>query len=234
VNGTDRTGLLAVLLFAVAVVAMSRGENGGDRLDLVLVGDSFAQQSSDQLLALAEDFDLRAEAFAYGGSSICLWRPTLEELAEREPERLVLSFAGNDIDDCINPDQVPNRPPAEVAALYRRDLEATLELFRASGADIYVVSPPPVQEPRFEGYAQAMREMYVDFAVEHPRVTVIETFEQLGPDRQYHASLPCVADEPCGGAQDQVVLRQDDGIHLTPEGGKRYAQAIMAEIVGEP
>jgi hypothetical protein len=231
VNGTDRTGLLAVLLFAIAVVAMSRGENGSDRLDLVVVGDSFAQQSGDQLLALADDFDLRAEVFAYGGSSICNWRSTLEEVAEREPERLVLSFAGNDIDGCVNPDAIPNRAPAEVAAIYRRDLDSTLELFRASGADIYVVSPPPVQEARFEGYASAMREMYRDYALEHPRVTVIETFEQLGPDRQYHASLPCVADEPCGG-NDEVVLRQDDGIHLTPEGGKRYAQAIMGEIVG--
>jgi hypothetical protein len=31
-----------------------------------------------------------------------------------------------------------------------------------------------------------------------------------------------------------VKLRQDDGIHLTPEGGKRYAQAIMAEVTGPP
>jgi hypothetical protein len=233
VNGTDRTGLLAVLLFAIAVVAMSRGENGGDRLDLVVVGDSFAQQSGDQLLALADDFDVQAEVYAYGGSSICNWRTTLEEVAEREPERLVLSFAGNDIDGCINPDQVPNRAPAEVAELYRRDLDSTLELFRAAGTDIYVVSPPPVRDPRFEGYAAAMREMYTRYAIEHPGVTVIETFDQLGPDRQYHAALDCVADEPCGG-NGQVVLRQDDGIHLTPEGGKRYAQAIMAEIVAEP
>jgi hypothetical protein len=232
VNGTDRLGLIAVLLFAVAVVVMSRGDNPSGRLDVVVVGDSFADQSGDQLLALAEDLDMRAEVFAFGGSSICGWRPQLEELAEREPERLVLSFAGNDVDGCINPDQL-QRTPEQVAEIYRADLEWVVEKYRSAGTDIYLVSPPPVENPAFEANAAAMRDMYTRFSVEHPGVTVIETFEQLGPDQRYHETLPCRADEPCQPG-DVVVLRQDDGIHLTPEGGKRYAQAIMAEVAGTP
>ncbi|HKH05765.1 MAG TPA: GDSL-type esterase/lipase family protein [Acidimicrobiales bacterium] len=231
-NGTDRTGLLAVLLFAIAVVAISRGDGPSDLLDVVVVGDSFAEQSGDQLLALADDLDMRAEVYAFGGTSICLWRGQLEELAAREPQRLVLSFAGNDMDDCINPQQL-QRTGEQVAEIYRTDLEWVLELYRAAGTDLYVVAPPPIQEPAFEARAAAMRDMYNRFSVEHPSIGVIETFDQLGPDRQYHRELPCEADEPCG-SDDMVTLREDDGIHLTPEGGKRYAQAIMGEVTGVP
>ena len=231
-NATDRTGLIAVLLFAVAVVFLSRGDNPSDRLDVAVVGDSFAQQSGDQLLALADDLDMRAEVFAFGGSSICGWRGQLEELAEREPERLVLSFAGNDVDECINPHHL-QRTPEEVAEIYRADLDWVVEQFRSAGTDLYLVAPPPIQDPAFEANAAAMRDMYTRFSVEHPAVTVIETFEQLGPDHRFHDTLPCRADEPCD-SDNRVALRQDDGIHLTPEGGKRYAQAIMAGVSGPP
>jgi hypothetical protein len=60
-------------------------------------------------------------------------------------------------------------------------------------------------------------------------VIVIETYAGLGPDHEYHKALPCEAGEPCG-SDGMVVLRQDDDVHLTPEGGKRYARMIMAAL----
>jgi hypothetical protein len=46
-------------------------------------------------------------------------------------------------------------------------------------------------------------------------------------------ALPCEdwdAECPTGG---EIVVRQDDGIHLTPAGGERYARAILDEVTPE-
>lgn len=222
-------GVVVAALFAAGIYAASRGDEPADRPDVVLVGDSFAQQSADQFLALATEDGLHAEVFAFGGSAICSWESQLAEVVTREPAQLVLSFAGNDLHPCINPDEVPDRTPDAVAALYREQLDAVVRQFREAGTEIFVVGPPPIKDPRFEGYASAMRRMYAAYHEDHPEVTVIETFDELGPDEEYHKALPCEPGEPCG-SDGLVVLRQDDDIHLTPEGGKRYAQAVLDAI----
>lgn len=220
---------MVAALFAAAILVMSRGGERSDRPDVVVVGDSFAEQSADQFLALARADGYRAEVFAYGGSSICSWESQLADLVERKPRILVLSFAGNDLHKCINPDQVPDRPPTEVADLYRDQLDAVVRQFHDAGSKIYVVGPPPVKDPGFEANAAAMRDMYAEYVDEHPDVTAVETFALLGPDRQYHKALPCREGEPCR-ADGTVVLRQDDDTHLTPEGGKRYAEMVVEAI----
>jgi hypothetical protein len=227
-----KLGIVVVALFAAAIFVLSRGDERADQPDVVLVGDSFAQQSADQFLSFARGEGLHAEVFAFGGSSICSWERQLTELVEREPKVLVLSFAGNDVHPCMNPDSIPNRSPEEVADLYRDQLDVVARQYREAGSRIYVVAPPPVKEALFEGYAAAMRQMYADYAEDHPEITVVETFEGLGPDGEYHKSLPCEEGEPCG-PDGMVVLRQDDDIHLTPEGGKRYARMIMEAVEGE-
>jgi hypothetical protein len=202
------------------------GGDDGDHLDVALVGDSFLDQSKPQFLELAERRDMTARVYAYGGTSICGWNDELHALAEREPDVLVLSFAGNDLQPCINPTG-ESRDPVTVADDYARDIDRVLDLFRASGADIYVVDPPPIRDAEFEANAEAMREMYRDVSINHPRVKVIDTQPRLGPDGRFHAALPCARyDQDCR-ADGTVVLRQNDGIHLTPAGGRRYAQSIF-------
>jgi hypothetical protein len=201
------------------------GGDGEDDLDIAIVGDSFAEQSRAQFLEMAERQGLNAEVYGYGGTSICGWETELNALAEREPDTLVLSFAGNDLQRCINRTG-QSRSPEAVAADYRRDLDEVVELFRATGTDLYVVEPPPIRDPQFEANAQAMREMYRDVAIDRPRIRVIDPEPRLGPDGAFHATLPCENGDDCA-PDGTVTLRQEDGIHLTPAGGRRYAQAIM-------
>jgi hypothetical protein len=229
VSRAGKAGAVVAVAFAAVIYVLSRGDAPADRPDVVLVGDSFAQQSANQFLALAEDDGLHAEVFAFGGSSICSWETQLAEVVTREPAQLVLSFAGNDLHPCINPEQIADRSPEMVAGLYRDQLDAVVRQFRDAGSQIFVVEPPPIKDPKFEGYAGAMRRMYAAYHDDHPDVTVVETYAELGPDEHYHKALPCEAGEPCG-ADGLVVLRQDDDIHLTPEGGKRYAQMVLDAV----
>lgn len=229
VSRANAAGVVIVALFAVAVFVFSRGDERTDRPDVVMVGDSFAEQSADQFLDLAERDGLHAEVMAYGGSSICSWEGQLAELVEREPRILVLSFAGNDLHPCVNPDKEFGRPPADVADIYRDDLDEVVSEFREADSRIVLVGPPPVENPALEGYASAIRRMYLDYQRDHPEIVVVDTSPLLGADHEFHQSLPCEDGEPCG-PDGTVVLRQDDGIHLTPEGGKRYAQQVIAAL----
>ncbi|HLM65310.1 MAG TPA: GDSL-type esterase/lipase family protein [Acidimicrobiales bacterium] len=233
-RGVDRTGLIALAVFVVAIFALRAdaddepASDGPEHVDLAMVGDSFAQQSLEQLRALAEDQDMTADLYAFGGSALCAWDAQLRDLAAREPERLVLSFAGNDLQPCINPTG-EIRSPEVVAAGYAEDLSGVIDMFRAAGTDLYVVEPPIIGDPGFEANAAAMREMYRDAGLVHPGLEVIDPSDELTPDGAFHATLPCEAGEPCG-PDGTVVVRQEDRIHLTPPGGRRYAEAIMSAI----
>jgi lysophospholipase L1-like esterase len=217
-----------ILLIESDVGGLVGGEDD-NHIDVALVGDSFLDQSHPQFLELAERRDLNARVYAYGGTSICGWQDELHKLAKREPDVLVLSFAGNDLQPCINPTG-ETRDPETVAADYGQDINGVVDQFRASGTEIYVVDPPPIRDPQFEANAEAMREMYRDVSIDHPRVQVIDTEPRLGPDGQFHAALPCQSGDQDCRADGTVVLRQDDGIHLTPAGGRRYARSILDEL----
>jgi lysophospholipase L1-like esterase len=218
----------AILLIESDVGGLIDGEDD-DHIDIALVGDSFLDQSRPQFLELAERRDLTARIYAYGGTSICGWQDELNRLVEHEPDVLVLSFAGNDLQPCIN-STGETRSPETVAADYARDIDGIVEQFRPTGTDLYVVDPPPIRDAEFEANAEAMREMYRDVSIDHPRITVIETEARLGPGGEFHAALPCARyDQDCR-ADGTVVLRQGDGIHLTPAGGRRYAQSILDQL----
>jgi hypothetical protein len=225
--------LVAVVVGAILLVESDVGSLVGgeddDHLDIALVGDSFLDQSRAPFLELAERRDLNARIYAYGGTSICGWQDELNRLVEREPDVLVLSFAGNDLQPCINPTG-ETRSPEAVAADYARDIDALVERFRPTGTDLYVVDPPPIRDPQFEANAEAMRDMYRDVSIDHPRITVIDTQPRLGPDGEFHASLPCARHDQDCRRDGTVVLRQGDGIHLTPAGGRRYAQSIFDQL----
>lgn len=224
-------GVAVALLVSSGVGDLLPG--GEDDLDVAVVGDSFADQSRAPFLELAAEADLSVEYYAYGGTSLCGWQDELDDLAEREPDELILSFAGNDLQPCINPDG-ETRTPEAVAADYRADLERLVEQFRTTGTNLYVVDPPPIRDPQFEANAEAMREMYTQAGIDHPRITVIDPDDQLGPDGAFHATLPCEEGDTDCGADGTVTLRQPDGIHLTPAGGRRYALAILEAVDRNP
>ncbi|HEX6425747.1 MAG TPA: hypothetical protein VFZ79_19815 [Acidimicrobiales bacterium] len=234
---------LVVVAVAVAGALVARGSDGsspgddatgGDRLDLAVVGDSLIEQSRDQLVAHATGAGLTVETWAFGGSAPCDWMDTFEELAAVPPGRLVISFAGNDSTSCVNPGGGPPRDPQTIADAYAEDMPGIVDLFAGSGTDLYVVVPPPVGEPASEPAAAAIRAMYRDLVRARPEVTLVDPGPLLGPDGRFHRTLPCEAWEAdeCG-ADGTIEVRHDDGIHLAPAGGERYARVLLAAI-GEP
>jgi len=218
---------------AVAVVVLRGGDDdspsGGDfGSDLAVVGDSFAQQSNPQLDALAHEQGFTLQAFGMGGTSICHFADVLDDLAASPPRVLVLSFAGNDLPhSCFNPTGEV-RDAETVAAGYRPELDEVTARFLELGSKVYVVLPPPIRDAQYEARASAMRQLYRSAHEAEPAVGLIDTAGRLDPDGVgFVPALPCEEWDTDCPASGEIVVRQDDGIHLTPAGGERYARAIL-------
>jgi len=227
---------VAVVLAVPAVAAALglRAHNREDRLDIALVGDSFADQAQASFLAHAATDQKTAEVSAFGGIAVCDRVEDLAAIAQRSPRVLILSFAGNDITPCMLRTDTPSSAE-ETAAEYQSDFESVLADFRAAspGTRVYVVPPPPIRDAQFETNAAAMRAMYGRLVDEFPDIEIIDVTGQLGPDQQFHAALPCEDWEDASCQPDgTVVLRQDDGIHLSPAGAERYTRAVLAAVDG--
>jgi lysophospholipase L1-like esterase len=229
-------GLAAALLLTLGALLGVRAAFGDDQDrddvgSLRLVGDSFPEQSRDQLLAHAARQGIDADVSAFGGTSICSWWERIDEYAADEPDVLIVAFAGNDMHECITDDPAQQRTPEEVAADYRADLDTLLEKFESLDTEIYVVLPPPVGLDVFEERAEAIRDMYREVPADHPDVGVIDSATHLDPDGQgFQPVLPCEAWDDCGD-ESEIKVRDDDTIHFTEAGGERYARAIL-EAVG--
>lgn len=224
-------GVAAVAGYVVLRDDDSSADSSRDfSLDLAVVGDSFIEQSHDQIQALAEADGLDAEVLGFGGSAICSWDPQIDALAADPPEILVLSFAGNDIPkpgNCFNSTDKEYGPEG-AADRYRDDLDDVLAMFPDS--QVYVVPPPPIRDPEFEAQAVAMRAMYREAVDDHDGLRIIDVATTLDPDGEgFVATLPCEDWDECP-ATGEVTVRKTDGIHLTPAGAERYARAVIAGL----
>jgi hypothetical protein len=239
--GAGVGGLVVVVAGAAAAIA-ARGPSGDDgpapppsaALDVAVVGDSLIEQSRDQLVAHADDLGLTVETWAFGGSAPCDWTDVFEELEASPPAHLVVSFAGNDSTPCVHPGAGPPRDPATIAAAYAEMMPGILDPFADTGTAVYLAVPPPVGAPASEPAAAAIRTVYRDLASDRPWLTIVDPAPLLGPDGRFHRSLPC---EPWEADQCEpdgtVTVRRDDGIHLTPACGERYARMLLA-AAGRP
>jgi lysophospholipase L1-like esterase len=236
-------GAVSVVIAAVVGVTLATRSSSddaddpavaADRLDVAIVGDSLIEQSRDQLLAHADAAGLSVEAVAFGGSAPCDWMADFERFAAERPRVLIISFAGNDSTPCVNPTGGGFRDPDTIARAYAEMMPGIVDLFADTGTDVYVALPPPVGEPASEPAAAAIRETYRDLAAGRDDVRLVDPAPLLGPDRRFHRTLPCETWEAARCSADgTLVLRHDDGIHLTPDGGERYARVLLAAI-GHP
>jgi lysophospholipase L1-like esterase len=223
---------VVALVVAGGALAVSQRSGGDSDLDVAIAGDSFIELTRDQFRAHADQLGMTNDVSAFGGTAACDWKEEVAAYAERHPRVLILSFAGNDVTPCML--RTPEPSSAEQTAdEYESDFTAMVAGVEETSPDtrIYMVPPPPVRDAVFESNAAAMRSMYDRFAREHPEVTLIDVTTELGADHQFHASLPCEPWEQAECAADgTIVLRTDDGIHLTPAGGERYARVLLDAI----
>jgi hypothetical protein len=136
---------------------------------------------------------------------------------------VVLEFVGNYL-----PPRSPAVPPDSLlffAAWAARDRELIAEM-NTEGADVYLVLVPPMRDPQLDKVGQALNQLSLTIARSEPgHVGCIDGKTPLsGPGGTYADSLPGP-----GGKSQRV--RTADGVHLTPAGSKRLADAIAGQLI---
>lgn len=151
---------------------------------------------------------------AFPGTAICDWLPQLRtQLANEHPKTVVLAFAGNNLTPCMRPGG-RMLSGAELAGKYHRDAAQALGYAQTYGAQLVLVRTP-VGDPRWQqaditGDAGVIRSWTL-----LPGAWLLDGGKYLNPNGIYRNVI------------DGQQTHRADGLHLTPYGAQRYAQAII-------
>lgn len=199
-------------------------------------GDSVSWESERWIFsALAHRAQVHSHLFP--GTSLCVWFPTMRQVAAQHPSMVLLTFGPEFKAPCDHTgDQVREA---------QDDAGTVAQIF--SGTRVVFAADPPAKgattQPRIHAAYQAV-------AKNHPNVSVSYPDRVIAPDDKYSDYLPCLPDEStamgCTSAFGERVIkiRQPDGVHLCPivppipgqcpmyaSGERRFGTAVAAPAV---
>jgi hypothetical protein len=226
------SGIAVLALLAVVAVRSQRDEQ------VVLLGDSIAQEAAPYLAPMLEDVDL-VERF-FGGTAPCDWSPA--EVPVSEGGLVVISFTGNSQTPCMADGGGGQLEGEAVVDEYATDLGSLVDALRARGAEVLLVGQPargPVAGDAevVDGLNDVYRRLAEDDGVSYVDAgAALET-----QDGRFTLDLPCLPEEQACGPDGRNGVRHADGVHLChvpgrspcPEyssGAFRFAAAIAAAI----
>jgi hypothetical protein len=225
----------AVVCVIVTVAGCSRSE---PEARVLLVGDSVMKETGEHveeaLESLPDIGSVEVENAGVNGSgmltpSVYDWQTRARELVEEfDPDVVVVLFVGNYADDNLwaAADGSPIEGYTdEFFAAWGEQTNLMMETLTSQGAEVYLVHPPPLPIPEGERRVTALRDVNIQVATNFPGTALIDGTAALSDEEgRFADELPV----PPNGEVETV--RQPDGVHLTPAGGRLLAQAV-AEVI---
>jgi len=145
-------------------------------------------------------------------------------LAEHDPEVVVVSVGANDAQGIQTPSGPASFGTDAWVAEYRSRVAATMDLLEAEGRVVYWLGEPVMRSADFDGRMALVTSIFREEAEGRPGIRFVDTRPTFaGDDGRYTAYLPDASGTP-------VLVRRDDGIHLTPAGGQRLAAQLLGAI----
>lgn len=153
------------------------------------------------------------------------WPATLRALVGRQdPEAIVIMVGANDAQGIQTPSGPEPFGTEAWVAEYRARVAALMDELDDGERTVYWVGQPVMRSGSFDERMRLLTEVYRTEAARHPGVRFIDTYAHFaGADGAYSAYLPDASGRP-------VLVRRDDGIHLTGAGAERLAAVLMAAI----
>ena len=206
----------------------------GERLRLVLTGDSITDQVSPYLrwiLGRVADVERRH----HGGTALCDWFADrgddlgFENLEQWAPHVYVVDHGGNALTPCMADMDGAPLTGAAYEAKYLADSERLLEVAALTDSRVLFVDQPVGRGNHLSGTHFVFRSM----PERHPggHVRFLSTWPAVSPGGHFLQASPCEDIEP-GCVDGMGELRSPfPGGHLEPLGAWRYARAIVNEFV---
>jgi uncharacterized protein len=208
-----------------------RQPSAAEPLRVWVGGDSMAQVFGESLLRMAEERgDIEAE-HDYTISS-GLTRPDffdwpahlVNDVLPDHPEVVVIIFGANDAQPLNIDGVVRESSEPEWLAEYRRRVASTMDLLGGEGRFVVWIGQPIMRSSSFSERIARLNAIYREEAAQRPWIHFLDTwplFADAGGG--YSDYLP-------GPDGEQQLMRQQDGIHLSREGGDRLAEAVLQVI----
>jgi uncharacterized protein len=153
------------------------------------------------------------------------WPARLSEIvAEQDPDVFVVMFGANDGQNIAVRGQVLEFNSTAWRREYTRRVSAVIDVLSGDGRQLYWVGQPIARAADFDAKMQVLNEIYAEQADGRDGVTYVDTRPLFaGPDGAYAAYLP-------DDNGQSMLMRQQDGIHLTRAGGERLTSVIVSSL----
>ncbi len=196
-------------------------------------GDSVTWESESWLIR-ALDHRAKVYMHVFGGTSICMWLPTMRQVAQHSPDMVLITFGPEFPRNCDH----TSDPFREV----QDDASTAAQIF--SGSRVIFASDPPAK-----GFSQQrqMHAAYEAAARANRNASVSYPDRVVSPDDTFSEYLPCLPDESAAMGctpSHMIKLRAPDGVHLCPiippipghcpmypSGERRFGTAVAAPAV---
>jgi hypothetical protein len=202
-----------------------------DPLRVLVAGDSMTESAGPALVdALAATGVVRSTRELRYSSGLTRpdyfdWPARLRQLAaEERAEAMVLWVGANDAQGIQTPDGPAGFGTDAWVAEYRTRVAVLMDELTRDGRIVYWLGEPVMRSAGFDERMRLITGIYREEASRHPGVRFIDTRALFADaDGSYSAYLPDADGRP-------VLVRRDDGIHLTEAGADRLVPAVMAAL----
>lgn len=152
------------------------------------------------------------------------WPARLREvIAEHDPEVFVVMFGANDGQNIAVDGTVLQFGSPQWKREYGRRVTAVMDLLTADGATLHWVAQPVMRSPDFDQKMKFVNAIYQAKARGREHVHFTDTRRLFSEDGAFAAYL----DDADG---QRVLMRQQDGVHLTRAGGEHLTDVVFARI----
>jgi hypothetical protein len=144
-----------------------------------------------------------------------------EDVKSFQPEVTVFIIGANDTS--IVQKQSGDSEPAW-RKQYAQLVDQMMTILIGNGRTVYWVGVPVMRDATDDAAVKQLNDVFKEEAAKHKDVTYIDTYNLFaGANGQFALSLPL----PSGKT---VTMRASDGVHLTPDGGDRMAEAVFKPL----
>jgi hypothetical protein len=218
---------------AAATIAEVRQPTASDPLRMLVTGDSMTE-SVGPAIAGSAGRAMRTETDTRFGTGLV--RPDFfdwaayarTQVAERDPEAVVVAMGGNDGQGFTMPDgAILSAGTPEWVEEYRRRAIVVMQIWTGGGKRrVYWMSMPPARSSQLDDYYRKINEAVADAARRVPGVTYVDVAGRLSDNGRYNDYLR-------DDSGNTVLARTRDGVHLTLDGARMAATIVLSAIRAE-
>jgi hypothetical protein len=212
--------LVALLLAGLAAPAKAAP---GDRV--LVYGDSLTAEAEPYIQGFVQAVG-HSHALvrgAPGGATCDLFDLMGYDATHERPAVVVVQFSGNNITRCMQDGQGHPLLGDAWLAKYRADTVHAIQLFRRTGAQVWLGTSPIglLADKKGEDDVYRIAALYRDLAARYPNVHVTDSAAAvLAFGRYWTRTMPCLRNEPCAqvdtNGQRANQVRATDGVHFCP------------------